>query len=263
MTVSTLQTIADRLHHAYGGVPVPPIHDELTPGDVAAAYEIQEINTRRWLAEGRRLVGRKIGLTSKVVQAQMGVFEPDYGMLFADMVYADNQEIPAGQLIQPKIEVEIAVVLARALNDPTMTIVELMRAVDYVLPSVEVVDSRITDWKINIQDTVADNGSSGAVVLGLTPVRLENIDLYTVTMSLEHNGAELSRGRGSDCLGHPLYAALWLARRMAEAGRPLQEGDIIMTGALGPMVPAFNGGVFEGRIDGLGSVRAVISSKPG
>ena len=255
------EKIARRLIQAYAGRPVEPFHNELPPGDVQAAYDIQEINTRLWLGQGRRLAGRKIGLTSVAVQRQLGVGEPDYGMLFADMLLCDGDEVPAGSLLQPKVEAEVALVLNRDLPDPSTTIVELMAAVEYVLPAIEVVDSRVKDWKITIQDTVADNASSALVFLGMTPVRLETVDLRLAGMLMERRGEEVSSGVGWACLGHPLRAALWLVRRMAEVGRPLAAGDLIMSGALGPMVSCHPGDIFEARIAGLGSVRAVFADE--
>lgn len=238
---------------------VPPLRDHLAPDDAAGAYAVQEANTRHWLAAGRRLVGRKIGLTARAVQKQLGVDQPDYGMLFADMAFADAEEIPISRLIQPKIEGEIAFVMGRDLDGDQITIVDLIAAVDYALPAFEVVDSRIADWKITFADTVADNASSALFVLGTQPRKLGDIDLRACGMVVQREGEAVSMGSGAACLGNPLTATLWLARKMAEVGRPLKAGDIVLSGALGPMVPVSGGESYELTIAGLGSVRARFS----
>lgn len=246
---------ADRLLEAeMKRAPVAPIADEVGPGDVAFAYQIQEHNTLRAVGAGRRLVGRKIGLTSPAVQRQLGVDQPDFGMLFADMALADGALVPAGKLIHPKVEAEIAFVMKSSVNRADCTITELMGAIDYCVPAMEIVDSRIVDWKISIVDTVADNASSGMFVLGMSRKSIDEVDLRLCGMVLEQNGAAVSFGTGAACLGHPLNAALWLARQMAARGRPLDCGDIVLSGALGPMVAARPGDRFEAHIGGLGTV---------
>ena len=260
MSEQAAQQVAERLRIAeQTRTPIPPIRDAFPAGAVALAYAAQEINTARRLAEGRRLVGRKIGLTSVSVQKQLGVDQPDYGMLFDDMAVPDGAEVEAGRLIQPKVEAEIAFVLGRDLDDERLTVADVLRAVEYALPAIEIVDSRIADWKIGLLDTVADNGSSGLYVLGASPKRLEGLELRLAGMVMEHKGEPVSVGAGAACLGHPLNAMLWLARTMAKAGRPLKAGDTVLSGALGPMVAAQPGGVYEARINGLGSVRAAFA----
>ncbi|WP_275066130.1 fumarylacetoacetate hydrolase family protein [Aliiroseovarius sediminis] len=222
--------------------------------DVDTAYAVQEAVTKAAIGQGRRVVGRKIGLTSKAVQTQMGVDQPDYGMLFADMEYADGDTIPADLLIQPKVEAEIAFVLRRDLPAKDVTITELISAIDYALPAIEIVDSRIRDWKIGIFDTIADNASSGLYVLGSRPVQLADFDLRLCGMVMERMGQPVSFGVGAACMDNPLIASLWLARRMAKVGRPLMAGDVILSGALGPMVAAHPGDTFRVSINGLGEV---------
>ncbi|MEA1028062.1 fumarylacetoacetate hydrolase family protein [Pseudomonas sp. N-137] len=221
---------------------------------LADAYAVQEINTRAALATGRRLSGRKIGLTSLAVQQQLGVDQPDFGMLFADMECLDGEAIDSTRLIQPKAEGEIAFVLGRDLPNADTTLGELMRAVDYVVPALEIVDSAIEDWKITLVDTVADNASSGLYVLGKIPVALASLDLALEGMLLEKNGAQAAIGVGAACMGNPLDACLWLARTMAQAGRPLQAGDVLLSGALGPMVPVLAGDSLRLRLTRLGEV---------
>jgi len=259
-TPQNIQKAADALYTAHADKkPCDPIRDLLEDGDVDAAYAVQETNTKRWLDEGRKLVGRKIGLTSVAVQNQLGVNQPDYGMLFADMALAEGEEMPLGALLQPKAEAEVAFVIGRDLTDENLTLSDLITAVEYVLPSIEIVDSRVADWNIRILDTVADNASSGLYVLGAQPVKLDGLDLRTCGMVMTLKGEPVSTGAGAACLGHPLNAALWLAKTMARVGRPLTAGDQIMSGALGPMVPASPGDVLEARIEGLGSVRAAFA----
>jgi 2-keto-4-pentenoate hydratase len=234
--------------------PIDPIAAELGTKDVASAYAVQAEVTRRGMAGGRRLVGRKIGLTSKAVQQQLGVDQPDYGALFADMEIVTGGEIRTAGLIQPRIEAEIAIVLDRDLPGQDVTMGELMRAVAYVVPALEIVDSRIKDWKITILDTVADNGSSARFVLGAAPKCLTDLDLEACGMAMTRNGAIVSVGSGAACLGHPLKAALWLARAMSAAGHSLRAGDVVLTGALGPVSPATSGEFYEARISGFAPV---------
>jgi 2-keto-4-pentenoate hydratase len=235
---------------------------ETFPGMTAQdAYAVQEVNTERRLQSGARLVGRKIGLTARAVQRQLGVDQPDFGMLFADMAFADGEAVPWSRLMQPKVEAEVALVMERDLPEPGITVAGLMRAVAFALPAIEIVGSRIADWNIRFVDTVADNASSGAFVLGNTPVGLAGLDLRLAGMVMERAGEQVSLGAGAACLGHPLNAALWLVNKMAELGRGLKAGDVVLTGALGPMVPVNPGDVFEARIQGLGSVRAVFEEQ--
>jgi 2-oxopent-4-enoate hydratase len=227
---------------------------------VTDAYAVQDQLTERWLAEGRRLTGRKIGLTSVAVQQQLGVGSPDFGMLFADMAVPDGAEVPYGAVLQPKAEAEVALVLGSDLRHDRHTVADLIRATAFALPAIEVVGSRIRDWDITLTDTVADNASSGMYVLGSRPVRLTDVDLRGCGMVLERRGDQVSTGTGAACLGHPLNAALWLADTMARVGRPLRAGDTLLTGALGPMVSVSPGDVLEARIDGLGDVRVAFAS---
>ncbi|MFE2296687.1 2-keto-4-pentenoate hydratase [Streptomyces sp. NPDC059445] len=242
------------------GKPCPPVRSILPDQDVEAAYAVQRLHVERGIAEGRRLVGRKIGLTSPAVQRQLGVGEPDFGALFADMAVPEGQPIAPGRLIQPKVEAEVALVLAADLAHPDPTVADLLRATAFALPALEIVDSRVADWDITIVDTVADNASCGLFVLGGTPVPLDRVDLHTVTMTLTKNGETVSEGTGADCLGSPLTAALWLASTLAGLGDPLKAGDIVLTGALGPMAVAAEGDTFTARIDGLGAVGTVFAS---
>lgn len=247
---------AARLRGAYGDrIPVEPVRERFAAATIADAYAIQESNTALWVAQGRVPVGAKIGLTAKSVQKQLGVDQPDFGVLFADMEVLDGDSVPAGAVIQPKVEAEVAFVMARTPLVGRLTTAELISSVAYALPAIEIVDSRIANWDIRIVDTVADNASSGLFVLGTRPVTLDAVDLRLCGMVLEKNGDQVSFGAGAACLGHPLHALGWLARTMAANGRPLQEGDVVLSGALGPMVSVVSGDFVEARIEGLGSVR--------
>lgn len=239
---------------------IAPIRAELGEhATVDDAYAIQDLNTERSLNSGRRLVGRKIGLTSVAVQKQLGVDSPDFGMLFADMAYGDGEAIPAGKLIQPKVEAEIALVLKADLTQAQHTYADIISATDYALAAIEVVDSRIENWKISLLDTVADNASSAAYVLSSQPVSLADVDLVNCKMQMTRAGEVVSEGIGKACLANPLNAAVWLADEMVKRGRPLQKGDLVLTGALGPMVVAHPGDEFQVQIDGFGSVTAVFA----
>lgn len=256
-----IRQLAERLRKAdETGVATTPVRDELPAGDIAAAYAVQKVNTRYWLRGGRRLIGRKIGLTSKSVQKQLGVDQPDYGMLYADMVMCDGQEVALSRVMQPKVEAEVALVLDKDLKKKDISISELISAVAYAIPAIEIVGSRIADWNIKIQDTIADNASSGLFVLGNEPKKLEGLDLRLAGMVMERRGEQVSLGAGVACLGNPLNAALWLARTMVQIGAPLKAGDVIMSGALGPMAVVAAGDVIEVRISGLGSVRTAFGA---
>ncbi|MGC4250330.1 MAG: fumarylacetoacetate hydrolase family protein [Sphingobium sp.] len=259
MTTSVEEVAAILRNAAEQRVPCAPVRDMVDRPDITTAYAVQKHNRERALASGRRLVGRKIGLTSKSVQAQLKVDQPDFGALFADMAIVDGAEIAFDAVLQPRVEAEIAFVMARDLTRTGLTMADVAAAVAFVLPAIEIVGSRIAGWDIAIFDTIADNASSGAFVLGGAPVSIDRIDLRLCGMRLDHRGDPVATGCGAACLGNPLNAVLWLAERLIAEGERLSEGDVILSGALGPMVPVVPGGAYEATISGLGSVRAVFS----
>ena len=239
--------------------PCPPVRDLIVEDDVRLAYEVQQCLSRRRQAEGARVVGRKIGLTSTAVQAQLGVDRPDFGYLFDDMDVSAYSEVPSERLIQPKVEAEVAFVLGADLDSDLLDISAARQAVDHVRAALEIVDSRIAGWDITIADTVADNASSGLFVLGAKRLPLDEVDTRSLTMRLFIDDEEVSCGDGSACLGDPLNALVWLARATRDLGDPLRAGQVVLSGALGPMAVADPGSKVRAELSGLGNVEARFS----
>jgi 2-keto-4-pentenoate hydratase len=214
---------------------------------------VQELNTRFWEGQGRRIVGRKAGLTAEAVQKQLGVDQPDFGVLFDDMRVADCGRLDPARCIQAKAEAEIAFVLGSDLPSAQSSPADVAGAVATVHAAIEIVDSRIADWKITFADTVADNGSSAFFVLADAGLPLAGLDLEGAQMAMTVNGEVTSTGIGAAALGNPLNAAAWLARTLAERGEPLKAGDILLAGALGPMVTLKAGDEVRTEISGIGA----------
>jgi 2-keto-4-pentenoate hydratase len=231
------------------------MRDSLGAQDAATAYAVQAANTQHWVRGGRRIIGRKVGLTAKAVQRQLGVDQPDYGVLFGDMHIQCGGDLRASKVLQPKAEAEIAIRISEDLFDPKITAEQLAACVSEVFAAIEIVDSRIADWKITFADTVADNGSSAFFVISDRAQPITGLDLWSCGMVLEVNGEVASIGAGAGCLGHPLNAAAWLARTLAERGDALRRGDLILTGALGPMVSLKPGDRVKATIGGIGNVQ--------
>jgi 2-oxopent-4-enoate hydratase len=239
--------------------PLTAIDDEISVED---AYAVQHINIERRLGgEGRhgraaRLIGRKVGLTSHAIQDWLGVDEPDFGCLLDDMIVEDGAVVDTSGLLQPRAEAEVAFVLKEALAGPGVTAARVIQATDFVLPAIEIIDSRIEDWDIEYPDTIADNASSALFVLGNQPVALVDAgDLRLAGMTLRQNGRVASTGAGAACLGHPLHAVAWLANKLAEFDTRLEPGQIVLSGALGPVCDVEAGDWLDADIARVGSVR--------
>lgn len=245
---SAVQDVARTLRQAVvTASPVAPVRTILGSRRIDAAYAVQRHNVAQQIKAGDRIVGRKIGLTSPAVQRQLGVDQPDFGTLLSSMQVPDGGTVDSRRLLQPKIEAEIAFELSAStetLDDDPAALADRIRS---ARPALEIVDSRIADWDISIVDTVADNASSGLFVLS-DEVLPDLSDLESMTMSMQRNGAQVSTGRGADCLGGPLRSLHWLATTMNAMGDPLRAGDIVLTGALGPMSPVTPGDHFTATL---------------
>ena len=254
------QTLGDELYAALRDrqavEPLSARHPEVS---IADAYAIQQRMLARRLAAGERVVGKKIGVTSQAVMDMLGVFQPDFGWLTDGMVYNEGQAIPADTLIQPKAEGEIAFVLKKTLRGPGVTAADVLAATEGVMACFEIVDSRIRDWKIKIQDTVADNASCGVFVLGDRLVDPRDVDLATCGMVLEKNGEIVATGAGAAALGHPANAVAWLANTLGAHGIALEAGEVVLSGSLAAMVPVKAGDSLRVTIGGIGgcSVRFI------
>jgi 2-keto-4-pentenoate hydratase len=246
--------------------PCAPVRDLIGSSDLVAAYAVQRSLTQARLAAGATVVGRKIGLTSDAVQHQLGVDRPDFGVLFDDMEVADGALVPLDRLLQPQVEAEIAFVLGSDLDDDVSAI-GVRRAVEYAVPALEIVDSRIAGWDISLADTVADNASSGLFVLGTPRHALADLEPRETRMTLAVDGTVVSTGTGEACLGDPLAALAWLAATALELGDPLRAGQVVLSGALGPMVAVRARTTVRAELHGadhgpVGQVTAVFPAAP-
>ncbi|MBX9936020.1 MAG: 2-oxopent-4-enoate hydratase [Burkholderiaceae bacterium] len=260
MTPELIEQLGDELFDALQGrktlAPLTSRHPDIT---IADAYAVQQRMMARRLAAGERVIGKKIGVTSKAVMNMLGVYQPDFGWLTDGMVYNEGEAIPADTLIQPKAEGEIAFMLKKTLKGPGITAADVLAATEGVMACFEIVDSRIQDWKIKIQDTVADNASCGVFVLGDRLVDPRDVDLATCGMVLEKNGEIVATGAGAAALGHPANAVAWLANTLGAHGIALEAGEVVLSGSLGIMVPVAAGDNLRVTIGGIGgcSVRFV------
>jgi 2-keto-4-pentenoate hydratase len=253
---------AERLARAAeSGVPCAPVRDLLGEDDIRLAYQVQQELTARRLATGATAVGRKIGLTARAVQQQLGVDQPDFGVLFGDMDVSSAGGVPTSGLLQPKIEAEVAFVLSHDLDDDNLDMAAVRDAVDYAVAALEIVDSRVAGWDIRITDTVADNASSALYVLGKHRVGLDAFEPREVEMVMSVDGVLSSRGNGAACLGDPLAAVLWLANAARDLGDPLRAGEVVLSGALGPMVPVHPGTTVRAEVSSLGAVSVSFAEK--
>ncbi len=249
-----VRDIAERLDHAWRTrAPIQPISEHDGIADVSIAYEIQTAWADLRLARGERIVGRKIGLTSEAIQAQLGVSEPDYGALWVSSHYpvlAGVATIPAADFLQPRIEGEIAFRIARPLREPGVTPEQVVEASDACALAVEIVDSRIADWKIKLVDTIADNASYGGFAHGPWDAAMPTADLGRLAMQIRHNGALAAEGVGAAALGNPARSTAWLANRLIALGVSLEPGDIVISGGITKMLPAAAGDEFVFSLTG-------------
>jgi 2-keto-4-pentenoate hydratase len=243
--------------------PCAPVRDLIGSDDVDLAYAVQQMLADERIASGADVVGRKIGLTSPTVQAQLGVDQPDFGLLFDDMAHEDGATLLVTDFLQPRVEAEVAFVLAHDLDGDDLGYDQVREAVDYAVAAIEVCDSRVAGWDITFGDTVADNASAGAYVLGTTRVRLDQLEPREVSMRMTVTGQQESAGEGTACLGDPLLALQWLARQCRDLGNPLRAGETVLSGALGPMRPVGPGASVRADIMGLGSVVVGFSGSEG
>ncbi len=251
-------SIADRLRAAYDGQSIDPLTTTYPGLTIDDAYAIQQHQTERRLAAGAVLCGFKIGLTSAAMQKQLNVDQPDYGHLFTDMIHPADASIVTSVFLQPRAEPEIALVLGAPLTGPGLSVADVLRATDYVMPAIEIIDSRITDWRIGLADTIADNASSGGLVLGTQSTPAAGLDLSMLGCVLRRNGRISYTGAGAAVMGSPLYAATWLANTLTARGARLAAGHIILTGSMTAALPVAAGDTVTADIDRLGSVTAVF-----
>ena len=260
MTSSRHVDLADALWSAeQSRTPISPLTEQFPDLVIDDAYAIQGINVQRRLDAGARVIGRKVGLTSKPMQQVLGVDEPDYGVLLDDMYVEEGDVIDLDRLIQPRIEAEMAFVLAQDLVGPGVTSGRALAAMAGVLPALEIVDSRVADWRIKLVDTVSDNASCGLLTVGgrLTPV--QGLDLRLLGMALSRNGEVIDTGAGAAALGNPARCVAWLANTFAKFGESLHAGDVILPGAVHKMVPVQPGDVFRAEFAQIGAVTATFS----
>ncbi|HZT65130.1 MAG TPA: 2-keto-4-pentenoate hydratase [Acidimicrobiales bacterium] len=240
-------------------VPVEPLTDVYEDLDVTAAYEIQLANIRRRVDAGDTIQGHKVGLSAKAMQQMLGVNEPDYGHLLESMFIFECDTIDVSRFIQPRVEIEVAFVLGRSLAGPGVTVADVIQATDFVLPSLEIVDSRVADWRIKLPDTIADNASSGAVVLGGSPTRLTDVDVRLIGATLRSNGELRETGASGAVLGNPVVAVAWLANKVASFGVTLEAGHVIMPGSCTRMIPVSAGDTVRAEFDRLGHVAVAFA----
>ena len=255
MDADSVEKAASALLGAYASrTPLPPLTVSHPDMSVSDAYAVQLAQVEAWTAAGRQIKGHKVGLTSAAMQRQLGVDQPDFGHLLDSMFILEDSAAAIGQFLQPRIEPEVAFVLARPLRGPGVTAAEAIAAVDFVLPALEIIDSRIADWKITLADTIADNASSGAVVLGAQPARLADLDLQLTGCLLYVNGEIAGTGAGGAVLGSPVNALVWLANVLGEHGIALEAGHVVLPGSVTAAVPVSAGDAITARFGGIGSV---------
>ncbi|MCL7748648.1 2-keto-4-pentenoate hydratase [Halalkalibacter alkaliphilus] len=259
--MSTPESFANQLLQAeQDRVGTVALTDQSPSFTVQDAYAVQLEIIKQKVAQGQTIVGKKIGLTSVAMQKLLGVDEPDYGHLLDGMVVENGTELSYNEVMQPKVEGEVAFVLKKDLKGPNVTALDVIQATDYLLPSLEIVDSRVKDWKIKLPDTIADNASSSHYVLGGKPVSVDKVDLSQVGMVLLKNGEIVNTGVGAAVMGHPANCVAWLANKLSEFDITLKAGEVILSGALSAAVDAEPGDIFTAKIAHLGEVSVRFSS---
>ncbi|MGW6380427.1 2-keto-4-pentenoate hydratase [Peribacillus butanolivorans] len=250
-----LEELADKLIEAERSKqPLDPLTQQYPELSVTDAYQIQIKVMEKKRTEGRRVIGKKVGLTSVAMQKMLGVNEPDYGHLLDDMEVKDGEKVKIIDMISPKVEAEIGFILGQDLVGPNVTYLDVLMATKYVVPTIEIIDSRITDWKIQLIDTVADNGSSAKVVVGNKRSTIDGLDLRSVGMALYNNEELVATGSGAAALGHPAQAIAWLANKLHEFGIQLKAGELILPGALSGALTVKQGDTISAHFGPLGSV---------
>ncbi len=254
MEQSKIEHYGDALYQALlTRTPVDPLTDREAGITIEDAYQIQLRMIQRRIDAGETVVGKKIGVTSKIVMQMLGVNQPDFGQMLSGMVFNEGEPIVAASMIAPKAEAEVAFLLNRDLVGPGVTAADVLRATECVMPCFEIVDSRIRDWKIKIQDTVADNASCGVLTLGGVRRSPRHVDLALAGMVLEKNGEVISTSCGVSVQGSPVNAVAWLANTLGRLGIALKAGEIILSGSQSPLVPVQAGDSLHCSVGGLGS----------
>lgn len=262
--MASIQFISEQILQAENSkIPLSPITSQFPDITVQDAYNIQLKYVDSKVNKGAKIVGKKIGATSKAIQRMFGVNQPDYGHLLNTMMYSDADIIPLDTLLQPKVEFEIAFVLKKDLIGPNITALDVIDATDYIVPAIEIIDSRIEDWRIKFEDTVADNGSSALVVVGSKPSQLDGLDLSTIGLVVMKNGQYVDSAAGAAVLGNPINAVIWLANALSEYGVGLRAGEIVLTGAFTTAMEIENGDTFIAEFAHLGTVSASFERKGG
>jgi 2-keto-4-pentenoate hydratase len=256
------QQAAEHLLSGYRtGVPVAPVVEAFPELTFADAYVVQQVQVAGWIADGDRVRGHKVGLSSQVMQRQAGVDQPDYGHLTQSMFFSEHEPIPASRFLQPRVEPEVAFVLSRPLCGPGVTAADAIAAIDFVLPALEIVDSRIAQWRIGIIDTISDNASSGGVVLGSTPVSPRSVDLRLTGCVLHRNGAVVATGAGGAVLGSPVASLVWLANTLGALGVTLEAGHVVLPGSMTATQNLVPGDVVSTMIGGIGTATALFGAE--
>lgn len=258
MSLDTIINVKKLYHHLNSAYEqnktVSPLSEIAPTLSVDQAYQVQLLHVENALKQGKIVTGKKIGLTSKAMQTQLGVNEPDYGHLFDAMYLPNGASIQKEQVLQPKVEAEIAFKLSNDLKGPGITAFEVIQATEYIFPALEIIDSRIKNWQITLADTIADNASSGLYVLGDQPIRLTGIDLRQIAVTLYKNNEIVNTGVGIAALNHPAKCVAWLANKLVQYNLSLKAGEIILSGALSGATAAQPGDAYKGKFSELGEV---------